>query len=274
MSFDAKVLAEGNRIPYTPSGAVTVGTVVVLNSTMVAIATEALVANVLGSLMVRGVIRAKKVASGGVTFAQGAPVYWNASTGCTATTSDVYMGYAASAAVNATAYVDVVLCSLQAVAAEQIGLSKLSDVGTATATAGNLLIGDGTKFQAGKMLPVSLATTASAAAGVAIMLRTSCTADGAEDETVLAVATVKFRILDVQIIARDGTTTPTVTLKDGSNHAITDAMTKSGTLNTITRATKVIDSSNYNIVASGGSLVATFSGAGAVEVVVWGVVVA
>jgi len=96
-----------------------------------------------------------------------------------------------------------------------------------------------------------------------IIVYKNAVAAGAESVSLGKISGVQGRVVEALIIAHDGSTTPTVTIKNGST-AITNAMTKSGTIKTITRAGTI----DYDVtLADGDELFATFSGAGNVDVV-------
>ena len=104
------------QLDYTPSSAVTGGTVIVLGS-LVAIAEVDIAANTLGSLATEGIFKVPKI-TGAITV--GAPVYWDptgnpdggtaGSGAATATAGSLeLMGYAALAALSGDDYVYVLL---------------------------------------------------------------------------------------------------------------------------------------------------------------------
>lgn len=72
----ATFVTEGNSIDYTPGADVTAGDVVVQGG-LVGIAKLDIAAGTLGALAVAGVFDVPKAGGGGVTFAAGAPVYWD-----------------------------------------------------------------------------------------------------------------------------------------------------------------------------------------------------
>lgn len=92
----------------------------------------------------------------------------------------------------------------------------------------------------------------------------TCTATGAQDVSLGEISGIEGKVIDCLIIARD-TNAANVTIKNGSD-AITDVMAKSTTTATITRATKIADTSGT--IDNGDELVATFSAAASVDVVI------
>lgn len=105
-----------DAIDYTPGSAVTAGNVVVLGS-VVAIATQDIAANELGSLALEGVFSVPKI-TGALTV--GVPIYWDpagnpvggtaGSGAATGTAGSLKkMGYVAAAAASGDATVKVIL---------------------------------------------------------------------------------------------------------------------------------------------------------------------
>jgi len=137
---------EGCYIDYTPGSAVAAGDVVVVG-TLVGIADEAIDANRKGALAISGVYKIAKEATA-TEFAAGAAVYWDAADGeCNTDSGNPFIGKAIAAAAATDTHVYVVLLTAQAAVAEALGLANLSDIGSATPTAGNLMIGDGDSFE-------------------------------------------------------------------------------------------------------------------------------
>lgn len=96
MAFEAKFLAEGDRIDHTPGSAVAAGEVVVLGS-VVGVALRDIPANTKGALAVRGLVECNiELAATGV----GSLVYWDDSANqATATASgNTKMGFVTEAA--------------------------------------------------------------------------------------------------------------------------------------------------------------------------------
>jgi predicted RecA/RadA family phage recombinase len=98
---------DGDKWDYTPSSAVAVGDVVVLNDT-IAVADRPIAANALGAVAVEGVFEMPK-ASGAI--GQGAVVYWDSTNSNVTTTSsgNKRAGKAAVAAASADTVVRVAL---------------------------------------------------------------------------------------------------------------------------------------------------------------------
>jgi predicted RecA/RadA family phage recombinase len=150
--MDAKFIQDGIMIDYTPSGDVDAGDVVV-EGNLIGIAKSDIEADEKGALAVAGVFEVVKVT--GVTFSKGDLVYWNASTGATATTSDTLMGVAAKDA-GSELVVEVILSpSLEAISAldtsikadidalevDDIGRKAVSKAATADLTEADVLAG-------------------------------------------------------------------------------------------------------------------------------------
>jgi len=269
--MEARYLNVGDRIDYTSASAVAAGEVVVVGKVCF-VANAPIAANELGSLAARGVFEIAK--TDGLAIDLGDAVRWNNSTNkATKTSTDVYFGVCVESAIAGATTVKVLLRSLQEAVAEQLGLADLSDVGTATATDGNLLIGDGDSFESGKAGPKSLSTVADGAAGIPILIRKSCTASGAEDVTVLASAPVKLLITDAWLIARN-TQAANVKLHSGTagTDDITEAKAKGTTDNAIVRFATIVAAKDE--IAAGGAIKANFSAAGAADVFVLAVPIA
>ena len=79
----------GDEIDYTPGAAVAAGDAVVVGS-IVGVATEAIAANALGSLAIRGVFAFPKDDSSGSAIAAGAQLYWDASNEVATTTASTH----------------------------------------------------------------------------------------------------------------------------------------------------------------------------------------
>jgi len=269
--MDARYLNVGDRIDYTPASAVAAGEVVVVGKVSF-VANAPIAANELGSLAARGVFEVAK--TDGLAISLGDAVYWNDTTNkATKTSSDVYMGVAVAAAAAGDSTVRVLLRSLQEALADPRGLAELTAGGTATATEGNLLIGDGDSFEAGKAGPKSLATVADGASGIPILIRKACVASGAEDVTVLASAPVKLLVTDAWMIARD-TNAANVKLHSGTagTDDITEAKAKGTADNAIVRFGTIVAAKDE--IATSGAIKANFSAAGAADVFVLAVPIA
>ena len=265
MAFEAIYLGAGDRVDHTPSGNIAAGEVVVINKTCF-VATEAIAASTLGSLVSRGVFTMAKKTN--LTITAGDACYWCiASNYITKTTTDVYCGVAlADAALNATT-VTVHLRSIQEAIAEQFGLADLSDVHTSTATNGNLLIADGVDFESTKLTGVSLATLAAGAVGPVEVIYNTCTAGGAEDEVVIASTPYKLRILDAYMISRD-TNAANVKLHSGTAGVddITEAKAKGGTDDAIVHWATIV--AEQDEIAASDVIKANFSASASVDVVI------
>jgi len=147
----------GDVVDYTPSSAVAAGQVVV-QANLVGIATSAIAANALGSLVVEGIFDVVQAAE---IIPAGAPVYWDADgnpvggeagTGAaTATaTGNTFMGYAQELTAAENSTVTITLCSA-ATTANLIAVNVTGAVAGSTAAAGS------TKDDAGA-LPATAAT--------------------------------------------------------------------------------------------------------------------
>lgn len=272
MAMEATFVQEGHLIdwPISPT-AIAAGEVIVVNNVCF-VARQPIPANTPGAMAATGVYDVLKTA--GLVIPAGVAVFWNDTTNrATLTTSDVYMGVAIRSALSGDATVRVHLRSLQELVAGQFGLPDLSDVGVATPTAGNLLIGDGDSFEAGKLGAISLANSADGGAGVPILIRKTCTAAGAGDVTVLASAPVKLLITDAWMVARD---TQAANVKLHSGTAGTDDITAAKAKGTASDAIVRFDSivAAKDEVAAGGAIKANFSAAGAADVFVLAVPIA
>lgn len=78
----------GNVIDHTPSGAVAVGAMVAIGTTLVGIAHRPIAANTLGSLVVAGVAYVDKATGASTDFAVGTKLYLNTSTGKVTSSAD------------------------------------------------------------------------------------------------------------------------------------------------------------------------------------------
>jgi len=271
MTREATFVQDGLSIDHTPGANVAAGQVVVLGKVCL-VAKTPIVASALGSLAATGVFDVLKTA--GLAVTGGDAVYWNDTTNrATKTSTDVYMGVAVKDAAAGDSTVRVHLRSLQEVVADQLGLADLSDVGSATATAGNVLIGDGDSFEAGKLGAISLANSADGASGLPILIRKTCTAAGSGDVTVLASAPVKLLIVDAWLVARD-TQAANVKLHSGTAGVddITAAVAKGTSDNAIVRFGSIVAAKDE--IAAAGTIKANFSAAGAADVFILAVPIA
>ena len=253
MALEATFIQDGLSIDYTPDAAIAAGQVVVLGKTCF-VAKTPIAADALGALAAAGVYDVLK--TGALEFDVGEAVHWNDTTNlATKTTTDVYMGVAVKAAAAADATVRTHLRSLQEAVAGQFGLADLSDVGTPTATAGNLLVADGDSFE-GKAASglLTLAATgefglpdaADSQLGLPMVFEKAFAGTAAEVHIFDANCPRKLRIIDAGVLittAGASAAAMTLTLDDGTN-AITDAMAVNTTgtavaVNTIVRAGKV-----------------------------------
>ena len=105
-------LAQSDRpvITITAGGTYTALTPIKIGSALFGVPQSDAVSGDLVGLRVRGIEALAKTAGGGITFALGDRVYWNAGTSlCTATTTDDEIGVCAATAVNGASTVDVYL---------------------------------------------------------------------------------------------------------------------------------------------------------------------
>lgn len=108
MATEATFVHEGCNVDYTPSGDVAAGTVVV-QGTLVGVATRAIAANAKGALCVRGVFDFAKATGAGTDITAGAAVYWDDTNNVATTTSsgNTALGKAVAAASTSAATVRV-----------------------------------------------------------------------------------------------------------------------------------------------------------------------
>lgn len=101
---------DNGTIPYTPSGAVTAGTVVVLGD-IIGIATRAIAANTRGTLSVRGIFTFAKATTSGSALTAGDTVYWDATNEVITTTAqgNTFAGHVHEAKADSASTVDVIL---------------------------------------------------------------------------------------------------------------------------------------------------------------------
>lgn len=98
--------------------------------------------------------------------------------------------------------------------------------------------------------------------GIPFIIHALCTAEGAEDEDVIASFPQKALVIDAWMIARD-TQAANVTLKNAGN-AFTGAVAKGSADDTIVSFATII--AEQDEIAAEAAVVATFSGAGSVDV--------
>jgi predicted RecA/RadA family phage recombinase len=110
MSMTATMNKAGNRIDYTPGSAVEAGDVVV-QASLVGVATEDIAANAIGSLAVTGNFSFPKSTGSSTAIPAGTNVYWDAgSEVATATAgSNKRLGVSAASATDSASTVDVLL---------------------------------------------------------------------------------------------------------------------------------------------------------------------
>jgi len=144
--MEATFLHDGRTIDYTPSSDVAAGEVVVLGKVCMA-AVRPIPANTTGSLAATGVFEFDKESGLAISF--GDALYWDAAAkkATKTATGNVYLGVCAADAGASDEKVRGMLRSLQEAVSGQLGLADLADVASATPTAGNILVGDGTDFQ-------------------------------------------------------------------------------------------------------------------------------
>ncbi len=262
MGSQAVFVHEGAMIDYTAGADIDAGQIVVDN-TRCYVAKSDIDNGDLGALATGGVFKVDKTGGGGITFSMGDAVYFSDSTGvATATDTDTYFGVAVADATDAATVVYAKLCSFEEGAAEKTALASLSDVGTSTATAGNVLIADGTDFDAGKLGVVSVGNSSSGES-IPVMIHAVCSAGGAEDEVVHAGITSKVRILRAWMISRD-TSAANVTLSANSKgQAITSATAKGTDNDTVVEFDMIAAGDE---LTAGWDITATFSAAAAADI--------
>ena len=109
----------------------------------------------------------------------------------------------------------------------------------------------------------SIGVYSDTAGGVPFVIKATCTAAGAEDETVIASFPRKALVVGAYMLARD-TNAANVTLKNATN-PFTAATAKGGTDDAYVPFTTII--AEYDEIAAEAAVVATFSGAGSVDVI-------
>jgi predicted RecA/RadA family phage recombinase len=282
MSFDAKDLHYGDRIPYTATGAVAAGDVIVMGTTtagaslaVCAVATNNIAAGATDWLAINGV---KELPTDGTAFTVGEAVYWNASSYVATHDSTYYYFGVCVVGCAAGANVHAYLRSLEEVYGEKFATTDLSDVTTMAKTAGFTPVGQAPLFQSALITTTSLSPVASAAVGTGVLIYATLTATGAEAKTVIASTPVALRITGAHIIGREASTTPTVTLASentGAADPISAAITKSATDDTIVRAATIVEPVSPLLgcaLPAGSAIYAVTSGAGVFEVVIKAVV--
>lgn len=257
----AERVSDGLYKDHTPGSALSPGDVVVEGDSCY-VCERDVAADTKCGLAATGVFRVAKQAALAITA--GDSLYWDAAANeVDKTSSNVYFGKAFddAAADDTTVLARLIAPEVREAAA----LGDLSDVGDTTATAGNVLVGDGSDFVAGKLDVNSLGTTASGAAGVPYMIRTVCTAAGDEDEIVLASADTKLQILLAWMISRD-TNAANVTLHQGTlgSDDITSAKAKGSTDDAIVMFDDII--AEQDEVAAAADIQARISAAASVEI--------
>lgn len=107
----ATFLHEGNYVDYTPTEAVSAGDVVV-QSTLVGIATADIAASALGALATQGVFSLPKLTATGSAIDAGDKVYWDETYEVVTETSEgnTYLGKLVEDAADADATAKVKLC--------------------------------------------------------------------------------------------------------------------------------------------------------------------
>jgi len=104
----ATFVHEGNTVDYTPGSAVTAGDVVV-QETLVGVATQDIAASKLGALTVKGVFDFAKATTSGSAIAAGKKVYWDSGNEVATETAggNTYLGKTVAAATAAASTVRV-----------------------------------------------------------------------------------------------------------------------------------------------------------------------
>lgn len=110
MTMTATMNKAGDRIDYTPGSAVEAGDVVV-QASLIGVATEDIAASALGSLAVTGNFTFPKSTGSSTAIAAGTNLYWNAGSEVVTSTagSNKRLGVAAAAATDSASTVDVLL---------------------------------------------------------------------------------------------------------------------------------------------------------------------
>lgn len=147
--------------------------------------------------------------------------------------------------VSDTSSGDVIGTALEAATADDDVVECLLDAGSSSAPGA-----------------AAIANYAALAGGVPFIIKATCTAVGSEDETVIASMPRKALVIDAWLVARD-TNAANVTLKNATN-AFTDTIAKGGTDDVLVGFGKLI--AEYDEIAAGAAVIATFSAAGSVDV--------
>jgi len=257
----AQRISDGVYKDHTPGSDVSAGDVVVEGDSCY-VAERDIAASALGALACAGIFKVAKQAS--LAISAGDSVYWDAAANeVDKTSSNVYFGKATEDADAADTHVYARLISPEV--REAAALGDLSDVGTTTATAGNVLIGDGTDFDAGKLGAISGGVVDTGGCGLPLLIWATCTAAGDEDEVVLSSAPCKLKIIDAWMISRD-TNAANVTLHQGTvgSDDITSAKAKGTTDDAIVRFDDII--AEQDEVAAAADIQARFSAAGSADI--------
>jgi len=117
---------------------------------------------------------------------------------------------------------------------------------------------------------IDLDETASAEAGVPVLIHKICSAATGGGDNTVWTATRKVKVVDAWMVARD-TNAANITLKNGSS-AFTGAVAKGGTDDARVAFDKII--AEYDEVAAAGTIVATFSAIGAADIFVLAIPIA
>jgi predicted RecA/RadA family phage recombinase len=181
------------RIDYTPGTAVAAGQVV-LQGTLIGIATVAIAANEKGSLCTRGIFNVPKDSSN--LSAVGTAIYWDADgnpvggtagSGCftSTATGNTFAGWCLETAGASVGDVDALILSSFAVSVTT--LDALTDVGTVAHATGTIIVADGSKYEEVALSgafalaatgALTMAVATKAAAGSAQGDATAITAEG------------------------------------------------------------------------------------------------
>jgi hypothetical protein len=236
--LQAKRLAIGDAIDYTPGTAVVAGQVVVRGTRLVCVASQAIAANVKGSLDTKGRFRVVKKEE---SFSAGDALYWDddgnpydgtEGTGALTATSSAgpFAGWCITDAASDDEVVDMILKSLEDAAAESLGLADLSDISTAmTYTAGRILVADGDSFE-----DVAVSGDATLASTGALTIANEAVtaakmADLAQGSLLVGAASDRPTALDAktsgQILVGDGTDLKSVAVSGDATLASTGALT-------------------------------------------------
>jgi len=242
VSFQAKRIAAGEYVDYTPSGADVSAGDVVVQGELVGIAERAIEDGVKGALAVQGIFDVEREAS--TAFTAGDEVWWDAdgtsedgNTGAAVDTSDSgtnkFLGYAVEDVADAAANLYVRVAMRNDVSRTTMAMGDLSDCGDGAPTSGDLLIGDGDSWEAEPVSglvtlaadgEVGLPDQGDAELGLPLIISKAFDGTAAEVHIFNANCPRKLRIVDVWIeITAAGSSATTVKLDNGTND-ITDAM--------------------------------------------------